>query len=49
VPKKALKGYIEWKKPAEKTRMRLLDTAGREAKRMSKCRNELENVGRGWT
>jgi hypothetical protein len=49
VPKEALKGYIEWKRPIGKTRWKWLDTAAREAKRMLKCRNELEKVGRGWT
>jgi len=49
VPKKALKGYIEWKRRIGKTRRRWLDTADRKAKRMLKCRNELEKVGRGWT
>jgi len=49
VPKKALKGYIEWKRPVGKIRRRWLDTADREAKRMLKYRNELEKVGKGWT
>jgi len=48
VPKIALKGHIEWKRPVRKTRRRWLDTADREAKRMLECRNEMEKVGRGW-
>jgi hypothetical protein len=39
VPKKALKGYTEGRRPVERHRGRWLDTVNRNAKRMLKCRN----------
>ena len=39
MPKKALRGYIEGRRPAGRSRGRWLDAADRDAKRMLKCRN----------
>jgi len=38
VPKKALRGYIDRRKPARRPRGRWLDAVDRDAKRMLKCR-----------
>jgi hypothetical protein len=43
VPKKALKGYIEGRRPVGRSRGRWLDAVDRDAKRMQ----GLEKVGRG--
>jgi len=39
VPKKAVKGYTEGRRPVEKHRGKWLDAVSRDAKRMLKCRN----------
>ena len=39
VPKKALEGYIEGRRPVGRPRGRWLDAVDRDAKRMLKCRN----------
>ena len=39
VPKKAVKGYTEGRRPVERYRGRWLDAVSRDAKQMFKCRN----------
>jgi len=39
VPKKAVKGHIEGRRPFERHRGRWLDAVNRDGKRMLKCRN----------
>ena len=39
VPKKAVKGYTEGRRPVERHREKWLDAVSRDAKQMLKCRN----------
>jgi hypothetical protein len=39
VTKKALKGYVEGRRPVGRPRGRWLDAVGKDAERMLKCRN----------
>jgi hypothetical protein len=39
VYKKALKGYVECRRPVGRPRRRWLDAVGRDAERIVKCRN----------
>jgi hypothetical protein len=44
VPKKALKGYTDWRKPVGRPRGRWIDAVERDAKRMLKCKNCRRSV-----
>jgi hypothetical protein len=44
VPQKALKGYIEGRRPVGKPRGRWLGAADRDGKRVLKCRNGRQSV-----
>jgi len=44
VPKKALEGYTERRRPVERHRGRWFDAVNRDAKRMLKCRNWRESA-----